>query len=191
MQTPRKTNRNTWIPDDHLERIVAQLGADDRKICLLAILTGYRIDDLLRLRWDAITGGTLTVKESKTGKTRTHALTSETIAILHSLRSEGREGAEGHRTGLYIFPTRRGRIGDKPTLSRCTVWRAFRRAVRDARLDGNGYTVHSLRKCYAWHLYRDTRSLSAVQHDLNHDRPDTTFLYLQEPFEKAARNFDP
>lgn len=184
MQRPRTTTRNAWIPDEDLERILDKLGAEDRCIIVLALQTGYRIDDLLRMRWGSITEPAITLQEAKTGKTRSHALTDQTRQILRDLRrlTANRQGAD-----IFVTPTRRGRAGDNPTLSRWSIWRAFKRAVRDAGYQGRGYTVHSLRKCYAWHLYRSTLSVTAVQKDLNHDRPDTTFVYLQEPFERAAR----
>lgn len=184
MQRPRTTNRNTWIPDDHLEKIIAQLGAEDRCIIALALQTGYRIDDLLSLRWDALIGTTITAIEAKTGKLRSHALSGPAVEALGQLREivRDRKGSQN-----YIIPSRRGRAGDKPTLSRWSIWRAFKRAVSDAGLTGCGYTIHSLRKVYAWRLFRATGSIAAVQRDLNHDRIETTFLYLQEPMEIAAR----
>lgn len=184
MQRPRTTNRNAWIPDEHLKRIEAQLTTEDKLICALALQTGFRIEDLLSLTWAECSHGAITARESKTGKTRTHVVSNQTADTLRRLRDTVRD-RPGAQT--YIFPTRRGRAGDKPTLSRWSVWRAFRRAVRDAELTGYGYTVHSLRKCYAWHLYRATLSIAAVQADLNHDRPETTFIYLREPLEMAAR----
>lgn len=161
------------------------LEAEDRAVCLLALQTGYRIDDILKLMKENITEtGDISCKEAKTGKTRNHVSDDQTKQVIKNLL-EIVEKRKGNTS--YLIPTRRGRAGDKPTLSRWSIWRAFKRAVGAAGLTGRGYTVHSLRKCYAWNLYKKTRSIPAVQRDLNHDRPDTTFIYLQQAFEAAIR----
>lgn len=91
----------------------------------------------------------------------------------------------------YVFPSRRGRAGDKRKLHRSTFWRHFEKAVLAAGLDGRGYTVHSLRKCYAVSLYRRTGSVELVKSDLGHKSIATTALYLLGALDAPATSQTP
>lgn len=61
---------------------------------------------------------------------------------------------------------------------RSTLYRHFADAVRRAGLAGKGYTIHSLRKCYAVDRYNASGSLMEVQNDLGHKSLSTTCLYV-------------
>lgn len=156
--------QNNYIPDGDLAKIRSRLTGDDVMIMDLLLETGYRLDDVLRLRRYQLSGKSITVRERKTGNVRT---------VTYS----GRYRVTGCNLG-YVFSTRRGRAGDRRKVHRTTFWRHFERAVVSAGLDGRGYTVHSLRKCYAVALYRRTGSVELVQRDLGHHSIATTALYL-------------
>ena len=47
-------------------------------------------------------------------------------------------------------------------------------------MSGRGYTLHSLRKCYAVDQLRKTGSYERVQADLGHRYLSTTLIYLQD-----------
>lgn len=174
--------RNRYIPPDHLDRIMRHAVSEDRIIYTLAIETGYRIDDILTIRQHqattAINTGVLTLKESKTGKSRTVKLSSEALRAIQRQF----EGGIGVKHPLkYLFPSKTSRKAQKrQKLHRSTVQRHFAEAVKRAGLAGRGYTVHSLRKVYARRLYDRTRSALTVMRDLNHDNIDTTLLYLTD-----------
>lgn len=145
-----------------------------REICELAALTGYRIDDLLKVRVYQARGDRLNLREAKTGKSRSVELTARARALL-AKRSAGKNSLS------YLFRSPTKKITQKrQKIHRTTIYRNFSAAVRKAGLDGNGYTVHSLRKVYARDLLARTHSIRAVQRDLNHDSLATTLLYVTD-----------
>lgn len=160
-----------------------ELAPEDWCIAELALLTGYRIDDIIQSRRDAWAGDTVTLTEQKTGKKRSVKIDHPIRAVVDKLN-----GITNYRNNGFLCPSRRRRRGDGPTLSRCTVWRAWKRACHNGSVTGRGYTVHSLRKCYAVRLWRATGSLEAVQRDLGHDRPTTTMIYLKDAMEALLRS---
>lgn len=174
---------NRWIPPNHLKRIMAQLQPEDRAIAQLAELTGFRIDDIIRSRRGDWKGRKIKLVEAKTGKTREVYNCAE---IRKAVAELDRCAAFRRRFGA-MCPGRRQRPRDSPFLARSTIWRAWRRAVAAAGLAGRGYTVHSLRRVYAVGVWQRTRSIEAVQRDLGHDKPSTTWIYLQDALEAALR----
>ena len=158
---------------------------EDKVILQLALRTGYRIDDLLSSKlWDwHYLEKNVRIREHKTGKERSAPIDDETLELCSALMDIRR--ARGASTE-WLIPSRRRRCNGH--LSRATIWRAWTAAVRAAGYAGMGYTVHSLRKCYAVRLYHRSHNMAAVQAALNHDRITTTLLYLQDYFEDQARN---
>ena len=157
---------------------------EDAAIIRLLLLTGYRVDDIARSRLADWTGEAVTIRERKTGKVRSVRITDEVRSTVREIAGYTAPRAGGG----WLLPARRARRdGLRGHLSRCTIWRIMRRALTSARLDGYGYTIHSLRRCYAADLFRRTGSLEAVRADLGHDRTSTTVLYLADYFERMAR----
>ena len=150
----------------------------------LLLLTGYRVDDIAGSRLSDWEGEAVAIRERKTGKVRS-------VRITDGIRDTVREiaGYTASRAGGgWLLPARRARRdGSRGHISRSTIWRSIRRALTAARLDGYGYTVHSLRRCYAADLYRRTGSLEDVRADLGHDRISTTIIYLTDYFEAMVR----
>ena len=175
---------NRWIPSDRLSEIMKKLAPEDRAITRLAVLTGFRIDDIIRSRREDWKSEKITLKEAKTGKLRTVNNNAEIRAELEKLD----KSADRRRRAGELCPGRRQRERDGPFLARTTIWRHWKRAVREAGYGGSGYTVHSLRRCYAVGVWQRTRSIAAVQQDLGHDRPTTTWIYLQDALEAALRS---
>lgn len=170
---------NRWIPDSDLERILGELHGRDRYVAILCIETGYRIDDIMCSRVTQWLPEVVIIRELKTGKYRIKELTTRATAALRDLIAE--TAAARERAGCdWLLPGLRNRPGDRGHEHRSTIWRHWRRAVRTCELPA-AYTVHSLRKCYAVRLFRSKRGdLGAVQRDLNHDRPLTTWIYLAD-----------
>lgn len=142
----------------------------------LLLETGFRIDDVLRIRKYQLRRDYITLKERKTGNVRT-------------VPYSGKYRVSGGNLS-YVFPSRRGRAGDKRKLHRSTFWRHFEKAVKAAGLSGRGYTVHSLRKCYAVELYKRTGDVLRVQKDLGHKNLSTTCLYLLGALDSSNRATD-
>ena len=156
------------------------MDAPDRYLCDLLIATGYRVDDVLtsiNAQWDDDPERVIII-ESKTGKSRCIAKTPDIVQLIADYRvSIGL--TDWHMTG-YLCPSRRGGRYRTAHYNRSTLYRHFAKACAKARLDGRGYTIHSLRKCYAVELYNETQSVLEVQRSLNHDRITTTLIYLMD-----------
>lgn len=181
--------RNSFIPPEHFERILRVSSADERAIWILSSETGFRIGDILTIRqWqvpkDQTSRETLTLRESKTGRVREVRLSDRAVQAMQWALTLCPE----RHPFRYLFPSRlkSGTVarsyeqnGSK-SLHRATVYRHFTAAVRRAKLDGLGYTVHSLRKIYARRVYEESGSLLAVQRDLGHSNLTTTLLYVTE-----------
>lgn len=156
--------KNNYIPDNHLSKIRAELSVGDLYICDLLAETGFRLDDLLKVRNWQLNKPVLQLRESKTGKIRS------TVLPEHLRRKCGNPLA-------YAFATSDAKAR-KRKIHRTTFYRHFIAAVKRAGLDGLGYTPHSLRKVYAVNLYKACRDLKAVRANLGHELLSTTCLYL-------------
>lgn len=167
--------QNRHIPRDHYAQIRRQLSPRMAALCDLLRSTGYRIDDVLHTTAGDWRGRSVTIKEAKTGNTRTVELSQAAQDAVRRLLANRPQPVADDEP---MFRGQRFRPGDRPWLHRSTVWRRFTAAVRAAGLDGYGYTIHSLRKCYAVDVYDRTQSLLAVQRDLGHKKIDTTLWYV-------------
>ena len=189
IQYARRRGCNHWIPPEHLRAILTALRPEDRQICIALYCTGFRVDDLLSARVGAIADGKCTLIERKTGKRR--SIAGEGMKQVERIGDYTR-GRRMDQRSDYLIPARRVRSDGCPRhLSRSTIWRAFTRAVRESGLMGYGYTVHSLRKCYAVDIFQCTHSIEATQQALGHDRPSTTLIYISDYLEGCARSFPP
>ena len=170
-------NTNQYIPADHFDLIKRRMKPSDAAIVDLLRLTGFRVSDLLRVRNYQIDKVYISLYEQKTGKIRTIP-TSQAIrdAVRKYRRATFQEDPQN--VLAYLFRSERGRKKDKRHLSRTTIYRRFELACYMAGLGDKGYSIHSLRKCYAVDLYERTGSLLEVQRDLGHESLATTCLYV-------------
>lgn len=171
---------NKYIPPVHYDQIRRKLSAPDRYLCDLLRLTGYRVDDILtslNCQWDDDPDKVFVI-ELKTKKARNVQKTPALIALVDGYRRS--IGLRSYHMFDYLCPSLRGGKYAGSHYNRSTLYRHFQRACKDAGLSDHGYTIHSLRKCFAVDLYQHTRSILAVQTALNHDRITTTLLYLMD-----------
>ena len=166
--------QNRHIPRDHYAQIRRNLDPRMASLCDLLRATGYRIDDVLHTTVGDWRGRSVTIREAKTGNSRTVELSQAAQDAVKRLLAYRASAPDDEP----MFRGQRSRPGDRPWLHRSTVWRRFTAAVCVAGLDGYGYTIHSLRKCYAVDVYDRTQSLLAVQRDLGHKKIDTTLWYV-------------
>ena len=168
--------RNRIISEDEYTRILKHSHPRYKPIFRLLAETGFRVDDILKMRkWvlvKALDTGVLALTEDKTGKFRSVELSDVAKSVLRGLITPQKSSLS------YVFPTLRRMYRMKR--HRSTITRQFTAAAERAGLGGKGYTVHSLRKLYARRLYNKTRSLLAVQRDLNHSNQQTTMFYLMD-----------
>ena len=127
----------------------------------ISLETGLRIDDVLSLRCDQLSGRTIKGVAEKTGKPFKKVISAD---LAKRLRQLGRSG--------YIFP-HRTKPGEHRT--RQAVWANMKKAADVMGVQLNA-APHSARKTYAVEVFRD-RGLDAAQKELQHDRVSTTMLY--------------
>lgn len=168
--------QNRQIPEDDLKKIFTHCDAWYKDFFQILIDTGFRLDDVLSIRRyeakSALDCGVLALTEAKTGKGRRVELSAD------ASRALAKHLKECNKQHPFAYVYQSSRKVKKMKKHRCTPFRHFAEAVKRAGLEGKGYTVHSLRKVYARRLYAKTSSAIAVQKDLNHDKLNTTLLYI-------------
>lgn len=131
-----KLNRQPW-PQDLIEafREEAAYGTRERTVFELALGTGQRIGDVLRMRWPDISGRSIAVKQSKTGA---ELYIPFTPALANCL-------AQTPREGIYIADARGKRA------EYFSVARGIRK-IRE-KIGAEAYDIHALRHSAARELY--------------------------------------
>lgn len=133
----------------------------------LAEETGLRVSDIINLKAKNIHPEGIAVKERKTGKARWVTPSVDLVNRLH-------EAAKSHKSE-YCFPSPWKR---KNHIHRDTLGKELR-AICDKLETDWVLSMHSARKNYAIHYYQTHHyDPVAVQHELRHDRLETTLLYL-------------
>lgn len=141
---------------------------------VLGVCTVLRISDLLRLKWSDVYDmerqtfrAHVTIKEQKTGKTKTIALNKQ---ALHALRLYF-----PHRRGAFIFASNRK---EDKAISRVQAWRIIHGAVLAVGIVGK-VACHSLRKTWGYHACREgSIPLSVIVRIYNHSSFLITLRYL-------------
>lgn len=124
--------------------------------------TGLRISDILSLRVKDIQGKRKTIREKKTGKSRT-------IYIRDSVKKEAAEYVAGKKLNIHdkLF-----------TVNRSDVWRSFKLAAKAAGIKKRVGT-HTMRKTYALHyIGRADTTIKDLQKRLNHNNMGDTIGYI-------------
>ena len=141
------------------------------------LYTGLRVGDVLALPSTVLGSGRsvksparFTVKESKTGKSRSVYLPAKLRLALLAQCGD-----------IYVFPGARDPCKHR---TRQAVWCDIKRAAKAMRIPLN-VGAHSARKSYACDLYEHGKSLDSIQKKLNHDNIETTILYLLDEFDKT------
>lgn len=145
----------------------------DYCIFVVGINVGLRAGDLLSLKIGDVTDGErifddVTVKEQKTGKTKTFVLNkSSKEAIQIYLKSK-----KFYNLDDYLFSSRKGgSLGVRP------LHHIIKTTLRDLGIKGN-YGTHTLRKTMAYHRYINNVPLETLQKMLNHSSSAITLRYI-------------
>lgn len=143
------------------EYVLAALTDANRLVMSVALATGLRLGDVLRLE-TAKLGRAFTIVEQKTKKKRR-------VTLPPKLLSELRE----HAGEKWVFENR---LSPDRHRTRQAVWKDVKRAARAFRLPANA-APHSFRKTYAVELLRRYGDIERVQKALNHSDPAVTMIY--------------
>jgi integrase len=162
---PEAKSHNRWLRQKEYERLLAACQQDNhRRFLILAVNTGMRHQELLKLHWDEVDleAGLIDLPEdkSKNQEARTIPLTREALDTLRSTPEEGRTG--------WVFP---GRIEGKPMNNLGKGWRTIRtRAKVKVR-------IHDLRHTFASWLAQRGVSEKAAQDLMGHKTSSMTKRY--------------
>lgn len=158
--------KSDWVDDKSLDLALRLLSPQDQLIMQVVLKTGLRISDVLTLKREQIKPR-LTVRESKTGKSRRVWLGD---SLAQDILAQAGE--------TWAFPGAVRRPNQPEThRSRQAVWRDLRRAAAACRIDAT-LSPHSGRKVWAVDQYNRTGSVEQVQQMMQHDHLSTTLLYV-------------
>lgn len=162
--------RTRAIEKQSWEVLAALLTPANRLVVEIMLRTGLRVSDVLGIR-TAQLKQRFTVTESKTGKSKQVSLSK---SLLERLRAQA--------GSVWLFEGQRDTSKHR---TRQAVWSDIKRAAKAMRLTGV-VAPHSARKSVAVDEYRKSGSVDVVRQKLNHDRIDTTLLYLLSELTKAS-----
>ena len=160
--------RSDFVNTDMVAHLLWALTPSNRLACEVCLATGWRIDDVLKLKSAAVSEAlekkrpSLTITEAKTGKKSRRYLSRE---LLLQLRKEAGD--------IYVFE---GRDDYRKHRTRQAVFLDIKKAAKRFNIKIN-LSTHSLRKNYAVYLRKQGKSLDEIQAILNHDNLAVTMLY--------------
>lgn len=166
--------RSEWRPKGEIEHILAALKPENRLACEISLFTGLRINDVLSLKTEKVSKQRFTIREQKTGKTRTIRLPNDLFGRAMACAGQ-----------FYVFEHR---LNGRKHRTRQAVYKDLKRA---AALFGvkEQISPHSLRKVFAVEEYLDCGDLVRVQKLLNHTSEAVTMLYAMANVVKRRKNF--
>ena len=155
---------------DEVRRILDNIDKLSHKVMLmLAYGSGLRISEITGLKASDIESDQMRIliRRGKGDRDRYAMLPQVTLDTLREYWKEYRP-----KEWLFEAPNKGGRFIDK------NLNDALKRALKKSGITKPG-TVHTLRHCYATHLYEDGHNLLALKKLLGHVRIDTTAWYTQ------------
>ena len=142
-----------------------------RAMLMLAYGSGLRLHEITGLKVTDIESGEnrILVRHGKGDRDRYAMLPKTTLEVLREywLSCKPRP-----RDWLFEAPKTGGRYHDR------TLQDAFKSALKRSGVKKHG-TIHTLRHCFATHLYENEHNLLALKKLLGHVRIDTTAWYTQ------------
>lgn len=148
---------------DEINRMKESLHGRDLLMFIIGINTNLRISDILPLTREDFDGEHLRIKEQKTGKYRLIKINDSVKNAIYELAPE---------SGI-LFPSRKGSDPISPT-------QAYRRLTDAAKRAGieHNFGTHSLRKTWAYHVYKSGVRVEIIQKALNHGSSKETLRYI-------------
>jgi len=150
-------------------------------IIAVGCYTGYRLVDLLKLKFSDFDNDTVTVTANKTGKPRTVAIYNRIKEIV----KECQKGL-GKRKDSYLFT--RTRVNSNVPISRMAALSRIKKGFEIAGVQREMLSGHTLRKTYALRKFEglsekigEYRALNEVSKDLRHESSKATRTYLSIP----------
>ncbi|MGH8322192.1 MAG: tyrosine-type recombinase/integrase [Steroidobacteraceae bacterium] len=147
---------------------IGRHGARDRCLILLAYRHGFRVSELVALRWDQVDlkAGLLHVARLKNGIASTHPIRGPELRALRELRRQ-------YPDSPYVFVTERG-----GPLTPATFRKLLTRAGELAKIPFPIHP-HMLRHSTGYKLANDGQDTRAIQHYLGHRNITHTVRYTE------------
>jgi len=153
--------------------MIRRLEYREQLLVKLAIESGLRISDILKLTVGDVKHRTMSVYESKSRRERTFKISQE-------LHSELKRATKYKKHSSILFCS--ARSASKP-LHRSTIHRKIKKALKTLKFDAS---AHSMRKLYAHNIFSETHDLQKVQEALHHRNITTTCAYLDIDLQKLG-----
>lgn len=147
-------------------------------ITAVGFYTGYRISDMLELKYEDFTKAILDITERKTSKQRPVPVIAELKRIVQLCQV-----ALKRKDAHYLFV--RTRFFSNQPISKAAAITRIRKALQFGGIKGKHLTAHTLRKTFALRYYElarategDYRALNELSKQLNHASTDITRRYI-------------
>ena len=159
----------------------------DAMLFRLGVNTALRISDLLKLRYKDIISPKgdfheyINLREQKTNKAKKIALNGKIKPILTEYCSSYDLYGDDFLFFSYKNPHK--------AIDRIQAWRVLTPAAKYCGIENFG--CHSMRKTFAYHLYKKNKSIAEVMEVLNHKSPLVTMRYIginQDQIDKAYQD---
>ncbi len=141
-----------WLTDEEEKSLLSASPVWLRPIILFAISTGFRMGEILNLKWSQIdlVRKEVTISEQKNKQIDTLPLNNAAMIVLKDKWNNHQEEVE------YVFPSQ-----NKTRISNRNLFRAFDNAKNKAKIEN--FRFHDLRHTFATRLVRSGVDLYAVQ----------------------------
>ena len=173
-QTNLSRRKREYLTPDEIEKVLqaaakfGRHGARDRTLVLLAYRHGFRVSELVSLRWDQIDlkAGLLHVARLKNGMASTHPIRGPELRALRELRRD-------YPASPYVFVSELG-----GPLTPATFRKLLARAGERAKLPFPIHP-HMLRHSTGYKLANDGHDTRAIQQYLGHRNITHTVRYTE------------
>ena len=155
-----------------MKKVLRGSSLRDHVLFTLGINSGLRVSDLLKLKVSDVLDekgrvkDRITVREKKTGKTKTFPFSDTVIKAL-------KEYLLGTLPDMALFPSRKG----GGPITRQQAYRIVNDAAKTVGIKDKIGT-HTLRKTFGYHAYIAGVDVTRIQSLLNHASPKETLRYI-------------
>jgi integrase len=165
------------LPWEDLTELIEKMKADGNKLHLLATiqsLLGLRVGDALNLTWKQLSGGSTTIIEGKTKKTRKLLVND---VLKEAVEEEFKRNYHARKTDK-IFMNKAG----TGTISISYVNRSLKKAFKKYDVKADQVSSHLFRKSFCYKILEDNdfsdKAVFSISSMLNHANINTTMIYL-------------
>lgn len=162
----REENRDRIISASEVNKLIRLAKEPLRSFILLAVHTGMRRGEILKLRWEDVhlDEKYLFIKHTKTYCSRKIPINNAIVSLLNKLR-------EKVPTNEYVFANPKT---NRPYVEISSSWGTLLKKANIANL-----TFHDLRGIFATYFHSQDHDLLALQRMLGHQSIQTTLRYAQ------------